>query len=69
MKRLVVRPHKRAARSISVSSSPVSEGIEIRQGCQFMGSWIRALGKLPGGIGRFLPCSIGGHFSRLQGFL
>ena len=38
-----------AGRPISVSSVPVSEGIEIRHGCQFISSLVRALGKLPGG--------------------
>ena len=59
----VTRPHIRAGRPISVSSVPVSEGIEIRHGCQFLSSLIRALGKLPGGLGRFLPCDLGAHLS------
>ena len=45
---------------------PVSDGIEIRHGCQFVSSLVRALAKLPGGIGRFLPCSLGCHLSRLR---
>ena len=47
-------------------SVPVSEGIEIRHGCQFISSLVRALGKLPGGLGRFLPCQVGTHLSRLR---
>ena len=35
-----------------IPSVPVSEGIEIRQGCQFLSSLVRALAKLPGGLGR-----------------
>ena len=62
----VTRPHVRAGRSISVSSVPVSEGMEIRHGCQFLSSLVRALGKLPGGLGRFLPCQVGTHLSRLR---
>ena len=62
----VTRPHIRAGRLISVSSVPVSEGIEIRHGCQYISSLIRALGKLPGGLGRFLPCQMGSHLSRLR---
>ena len=58
----VVRPHERVHRPISISSVPVSEGIEILQGCQFVSSLIQALGKLPGGIGRFVPCSVGSIF-------
>ena len=48
-------------RPILIPSVLVSEGIEIRHGCQF-----RALVKLPGGLGRFLPCGIGSHMSRLR---
>ena len=62
----VTRPHVRAGRPISVSSVPVSEGMEIRHGCQFISSLVRALGKLPGGLGRFLPCQVGTHLSRLR---
>ena len=41
----------------------VSEGIEIRHGCQFLSSLVRALAKLPGGLGRF---DLGSHMSRLR---
>ena len=27
-------------------------------------AWLRALPKLPGGVGRFLPCGVGSHMSR-----
>ena len=62
----VTRPHVRANRPILIPSVPVSEGIEIRHGCQFLGSLVRALAKLPGGIGRFLPYKISSHMSRLR---
>ena len=62
----VTGPHVRDGRPISVSSVPVSEGMEIRHGCQFISSLVRALGKLPGGLGRFLPCQVGTHLSRLR---
>ena len=52
----VTRPHVRANRPILIPTVPVSEGIIIRHGCQFLSSLVRALAKLPGGIGRFLPC-------------
>ena len=45
---------------------PVSEAIEIRHGCQFLCCLVRALAKLPGGLGRFLPFSLGSHLSRLR---
>ena len=55
----VTRHHVRPNRPILIPSTPVSEGIEIRQGCQFISSLVRALSKLPGGVGRFLSCGIG----------
>ena len=52
----VTRPHVRAGRSILFPSVPVLEGIEIRHGCQFISSLVRALGKLPGGLRLVLTC-------------
>ena len=46
----VTRSHVRANRPIFIASVPVSEG----------------MAKLPGGIGRFLPCGVGSHVSRLR---
>ena len=62
----VTRPHGRAHRPILIPSVPVTEGIEIRYGCQFLSSLLRALSKLSGGLGRFLPCNLGSHMSRLR---
>ena len=62
----VTSPHVRADRPTLIPSVPVSEGIEIRQGCQFISSLMRALSKLPGSIGRFLPCGCGPHMSRFR---
>ena len=62
----VAEPHVCANRRISISFVPVSEGIEIRQGCQFISSLVRALDKLSGGTGRFLSCRVGSHMSRLR---
>ena len=39
----VTRPHVRANRPILIHSVPVSEGIEIRHGCQFLSSLVCAL--------------------------
>ena len=61
-----IRPHVRANRPLSFSSVPVSEGIEIRYGCQLISRLVRALAKLPGGMGRFLPCGFGSHMSGLR---
>ena len=60
----VTRPHGGANRPTSFPTVPVSEGIEIRHGCQFISSLVRALAKLPGGTGRFLPCGVGSFMSR-----
>ena len=62
----VTRPHVRAHRPILIPSVPVTEGIEIRHGCQFLSSLLRTLSKLSGGCSRFLPCSLGSHMSRLR---
>ena len=62
----VTRPHVRANRPFLIPSVPVSEGIETRHGCQSLSSLVRALAKLPGGLGRFLPCRLGSHMSRLR---
>ena len=47
-----------------VSSVVVSRRIELRQGCRFISDLVRALVKLPGGVGSFLPCSVGKHMSK-----
>ena len=39
----------------TISSVPVSEGIEIPQDCQFISRLVRALGKLPSCNGMFCP--------------
>ena len=57
----VTRPHVRANRPILIPSVPVSEGIEIRHGCQKISSLIRALATL-----RFVPCEVGSHMSRIR---
>ena len=62
----VTRPHVRAHPPISISSVLASEGIEIRQGYRFTSSLVRALGTLPVGLGRFLPCTVGSHMSSLR---
>ena len=62
----VTRPHVRAHRPILIPSVPVTEGIEIRHGCRFISSLLRALAELSGGLGRFLPCHLGSLMSRLR---
>ena len=66
----VTRPHVRANRPVLIPSVPVSEGIEIRHGCQFISSLVRALAKLPGGEEEGVLAGsclvVGSHMSRLR---
>ena len=55
--------HLRANRPFYVPPAPVTEGVQIRLGCQYISSFFRALGKLSGGLSRFIPGSIGGDMS------
>ena len=41
-------------------------GIDIWRSCRFIGALMRSLCLLPGGLGRFLPCSIGANHCRLR---
>ena len=61
-----VRPHLRSRRLLAFSGFSVGIGQEIRHGCQFLHSLIRALGHLPGGLSRFIPCQPGAHHARLS---
>ena len=57
---------RRAGRPLCIGDTPVSDGVKIRTGCQLLGSKLRSLATLPGGLHRFLPCSLGAHLSRLR---
>ena len=57
---------RRLNRSILVSAVPAGPSIDIWRSCRFLGAMIRALGDLPGGLGRFLPCRIGANHCRLR---
>ena len=50
----------RSGRNIVIGCSPISEGVNIRSGCQFIGSLFRSLARLPGGLPRFIPGSLVG---------
>ena len=56
----------RPGRPISVSAVPFGPGIDIWRSCRFIGAWMRSLWPLPGGLVRFLPCSIGANHCRLR---
>ena len=54
----------RPGRSISVSAVPFGPGIDIWR--SFVGAYMRSLCLLPGGLGRFVACSIGANHCRLR---
>ena len=53
-----VRPHLRSRRPLAFSG--------FWHGCQFLHSLFRALGHLPGGLARFIPCQPSAHYARLS---
>ena len=57
--------YRRPGRPISVSAAPLCPDAEIWKLCMFFGHMLRALVRLPGGLGRFLPVRIGANHSRL----
>ena len=56
----------RPGRPISVSAVPFGPGIDIWRSCRFIGALMKSLCLLPGGLGRFLSCSIGANNCRLR---
>ena len=56
----------RPRRPISVSAVPFGPGIDIWRSCRFVGALMRSLCLLPGGLRRFVPCSIGANHCRLK---
>ena len=56
----------RPGRPISVSVVPFGPGIDIWRSCRFIGALMRSLCLLPGGLRRFVPCSIGANHCRLR---
>ena len=56
----------RPVRPISVSAVPCGSGVDIWRSCRFIGAMMRFLCLLPGGFGRFVPCSIGADHCRLR---
>ena len=49
-----------------VSAVPFGPGIDIWRSCRFIGALMRSLCLLPGGLRRFVPCSIGANHCRLR---
>ena len=57
---------RRVGRPISDTAVPVGPCIDIWRSCRFLGSVLRALRFLLGGLGRFLPGKIGANHCRLR---
>ena len=57
---------RRPGRPISVSAAPLRPDADIWKLCRFLGNMLRALAKLPGGLGRFIPGRIGANHGRLR---
>ena len=49
-----------------MSVVPFGPGIDIWRSCRFIGALMRSLCLLPGGLGRFVTCSIGANHCRLR---
>ena len=49
-----------------MSAVPFGPGIENWRSCRFIGALMTSLFLLPGGPGRFVPCSIGANHCRLR---
>ena len=56
----------RPGRPISVVGCSFGPGIDIWRSCRFIGALMRSLCFLPGGLRRFVPCSIGANHCRLR---
>ena len=56
----------RPGRPISVSAVPFGPGIDIWRSCRLIGAMMRSLCMFPGGLGRFVPCSIGANHCRFR---
>ena len=55
----------RPGRPISVSAVPFGPGIDIWRSCRVIGTLMRSLCTLLGGLGSFVPCAIGANHCRL----
>ena len=51
-----------------MSAVPFGPGIDIWRSSRFFGTLTRSLCLLPGGLGRFVPCSVGANHCRLRRF-
>ena len=56
----------RPGRPISVSAVPFGPGIDVWHSCRLVAAMMRSRCLLPGGLGRFVPCSIRANHCRLR---
>ena len=56
----------RPGRPISVSAVLFGPGIDVWRSCRFIGALMKSLCLLPGGLRRFVPCSVGADHCRLR---
>ena len=56
----------RPGRPSSVSAVPLGPAIDIWRSCRFIDAMMRSLCLVPGGLRRFVPCSIGANHCRLR---
>ena len=57
---------RRVVPPISVSAVPIGPGIDIWRTCRLLGSILRFLDRMLGGLGRILPCRRGADHCRLR---
>ena len=57
---------RRLNRPISVSAVPIGPNVVFWRSCRFLGAVLHALGGLPGGLGRFIPCRLGSNHCSLR---
>ena len=57
---------RRSGRPVTVTAAPLCPETDIWRLCRFFGQMLRALVKLPEGLGRFTPGRIGAHHGRLR---
>ena len=50
---------------ISVSAAVICPGADIGRLCRFLSNLFQGLGGLPGGLGSFIPCGLGGEAAQV----
>ena len=61
-----VPKYRRQGRPISVSGAPLCLDADIWRLCRYLGGLMRAVRRLTGGLGRFIPGRVGANHGRLR---